>query len=130
MYTVTADVSANYRKLKVMQLKGLISIFSIRIENNQNRQSAILPTATVNYAALDLARVGSSEQAETFNKLKKIIGKNNIEDCLHLEAHIRDEHDYFVTEDHDILDRIDKLYREFPKLKIRTVNELIRELKG
>ncbi|MGA2911451.1 MAG: hypothetical protein ABSE17_02310 [Candidatus Levyibacteriota bacterium] len=128
MYTVTVDINSDSPKIRALEAKGIIKIYRIRIENNKNKQSAILPTSVLGRTVLGQMRFGSDQQTKVFNKLKKIIGINNINDCIHLEAHIRDRRDYFVTEDHDILDARTQLKEDFPELEIRTVNEIINEL--
>jgi len=128
VYTVTVDINSDSPKIRALEAKGIIKIYRIRIENNKNKQSAILPTSVLGRTVLGQMRFGSDQQTKVFNKLKKIIGINNINDCIHLEAHIRDRRDYFVTEDHDILDARTQLKEDFPELEIRTVNEIINEL--
>ena len=113
-YYVTADINADYKKLKVWENKGVITLVGIRIENNWGRKSAILPTAIIDHAKVGYAIVGSSGQEKVFETLKKIIGRHNIEDCIHLEAHIRDRYDYFATEDADILDHRETLESKKP----------------
>lgn len=127
VYTVTKDISADFRKLKVFRNKGLIKIIGIKIENNKDKFDAVLPRGVMGYTVLDSMELGSDEQAKNFEELKKIIGESNINDCIHLEAHIREGYDYFVTEDRDILDKKSELEQQFPNLKIRTTNELVRE---
>lgn len=129
MYTVTVDVNTNDQKLKILEKKGILKIYRIRIENNRNKPDAILPTSIIGHIVLGSMRFGSARQTRVFERLKKIIGVNNIKDCIHLEAHIRDGRDYFVTEDHDVLDKIILLKEEFPQLKVITVDGLIKELK-
>ena len=130
VYTVTKDISADYKKLRTLEKKSLIKIISIRFENNKNKKSAILPTAVWDHTMWNFSRWGSSEQSKVFEKLKRIIGKNNIQDCIHLEAHIRDKYDYFVTEDKDILSKRSELKNEFLDLKIKTVKELVLKIEG
>jgi len=105
MYTVTLDISASYKKLNPLEKKGIIKILGIRRENNKNRPSAILATPGFGKIRPNAKWFGSLEQTRVFNKLKKIIGIQNIEDCISLEAHIRDERDFFITEDHHYLDK-------------------------
>ncbi len=128
IYTVTKDISADYKKLKVLRDKDIIKIIGIKIENNADKFDAILPTGVMGYTALGSMKLGSDEQARNFEELKRIIGQNNINDCIHLEAHIREGYDFFVTEDRDILDKKSELEQQFPNLNIRTTNELVMEL--
>lgn len=128
VYTVTKDISADYKKLKVLRDKGLIKIIGIKIENNKDKFDAILPTGVMGYTVLGSMKLGSDQQVQNFKVLKGIIGPININDCIHLEVHIRDGYDYFVTEDHDILGKRNDLEKEFNVLKIRTVDELVKEL--
>lgn len=128
VYTVTKDISADYKKLRVLRDKGFIKIIGIKIENNKDKFDAILPTGVMGYTVLGSMKLGSDEQAKNFEELKRIIGRNNINDCIHLEAHIREGYDYFVTEDKDILDKKSELEQQFPNLKIRTTDELVGEL--
>ena len=126
--TVTKDISSDYKKLKALRNKGIIKIIGIKIENNADKFDAILPTAVLGHTALGSMKLGSDKQAKDFEELKKIIGSANIKDCIHLEAHIREGYDYFVTEDRDILDKKSALEQQFPGLEIRTTDQLIKEL--
>lgn len=128
MYTVTRDINVDLKRLKKLAKKGLIRIVNIRIENNSSINSAILPTAIFDQTLFGQSRFGSAEQSDNFEKLKRIIGLKNIKDCIHLEAHIRDKYDYFVTEDDDVLGKRLLLEKEFPGLKIRNLVELESEL--
>ncbi len=131
IFTVTKDINANYKKLKALERKGFIKVINIRLENNRGRKNAILPTATLGHTHLSemqLEVTMSSSQKSVLDKLKQIIGVNNIKDCIHLEAHIRDGYDYFVTEDTDVLDKREQLVKEFPKLQIYTTVELVKLL--
>lgn len=131
IYTVTKDISANYKKLRILEKKGIIKIIYIKIENNRTREDAKLPTAvlgTDGQAVLGSMKLGSNEQAKVLEKLKGIIDPIHLRDCMHLEAHLRDGYDYFATEDTDILDKRLMLESEFAGLKVRTPDELIAEL--
>ena len=127
-FTVTTDISADYRKLKPLEKKGVIRIISIRLENNIDRVSAILPTGVFSHPHEGVILSGSSNQRKVFNTLKDIIGNKHVKDCEWLEAHIRDKNDYFSTEDKDILKCRDELEKKFSGLRIRTVDELLKEL--
>lgn len=59
----------------------------------------------------------------TYDEIRKIIGVEHVKDAMQLEAHIRNGHDYFVTEDTDFLKKREELIREFD-VKIVTPEEL------
>jgi hypothetical protein len=124
MNTVTADISANLKKLKKLESKGLISIFQIKIETPSPRTKHILPTAVWDQTNFDECVFGSEESSNVFEKIKKIIGNHHIKDAMHLADHIRDQRDYFITEDTDILKCKEILESEFENLKIFTPHEL------
>lgn len=127
-YSITADINANLKKLKRLEQQALIEIYQIGIETPSPKTKKILPTAVSNHVVFGQAVFGSEESSITFEKIKTLVGKNNIKDAMHLSNHIRDKRDYFVTEDKDILKARQQLKQYFPGLKIRTSNELLTEL--
>lgn len=121
--TVTADISANLKKLKVLEKKRKIKIFQVKIENDTKKiKNKSFPVAVCNYTKINECVLG--DDSSDFEDLKRIIGKDKIKDCIHLENHIRNKRDFFVTEDSDFLSKKIALKNKFPKLKIVTPDEL------
>lgn len=128
-FTVTKDVSADLKKLKKLERKGLILIKQVKIENVSKKVSdQPLPNGVWGHTKWDEMKWASEDDAERFEQLKRIIGKGNIKDAIHVDTHIRDGNNYFVTEDTDILNVRKQLEQRFNGLKIRTPDELVTEL--
>src|SRR3989304_10096002 len=127
-YTITADISANQKKLRKLEFLGIIEIYQIDIETPSPKTRKVMPTGVFNHVNLDNFVLGSEEESQNFEIIKQVIGKHNIKDAMHLSDHIRDKRDFFVTEDTDILSKRSELYKKFPALKIQTTDELVREL--
>lgn len=122
--SVTRDSGANVKLLKKLEKDGLIKIHDVMMENgrvNKKVKEKILPTGVWNHSVWGEFVWGSDDSA--YDDILKIIGKNHIEDVMHLEAHIRSKQDYFVTEDRDFLDKREELKAAFP-VKIVTPTEL------
>ena len=129
VYIVTKDVSANLKKLKKLKSMGLIKITQVKIETQTAKiPNKILPTGVWKHTNWNDMIWGSKEDSGRFEKLKNILGKEHIEDAIQVSTHIREKYDYFVTEDHDILDKRLELEKTFPNLKIRNPDELEKEL--
>lgn len=128
VYTVTADISANLKKLRRLEISGLIEIYQIKIEDPSPKTKKSLPTGVWGHTKWDKCVWADGEGARSFEQIKKIIGAHNVKDAMHLGDHIRDGRDYFVTEDRDILDHRDVLQKTFPGLEIRATDELVSEV--
>jgi len=112
---ITRDSGANVRVLKKLEAEGYIEIYDVMLENGrQNRkiQSKILPTGVYGHSRFDECVYGGEEGK--YSDIKNIVGSKNIEDAMHLEAHLRNGHDIFVTEDkRDILSNRNDLEKHF-----------------
>lgn len=127
IYTVTKDISADLRKLKALEKKGVIKVYQVKIENYTKKiKNTDLSNFVFDYSLFGEGLLGSEEDAERFEKIKAIIGKDKIGDALHLDTHLREKRDYFVTEDTDFLRHRSSLEKEFKGLKIRNTEELVR----
>lgn len=128
-YRVTKDISANFKKLKVLEKKGIIKIFQVKLETPTPKIKNIdLPNTVWNHTNWNESLLGSKQDSQRFEKIKSIFGGRHIGDAIHLDTHIREKRDYFLTEDTDILKHRKMLEKTFNGLRIRTPNELIAEL--
>lgn len=128
-FSVTKDVSADLKKLKMLERAGLVKVKQVRIENVSRKiKDQPLPNGVWNHTNWDEMKWASASDAQRFEQIKQIIGKENIKDAIHVDTHIRDGNDYFVTEDNDILSVRGQLEQQFSGLKIRTPDELVSEL--
>ena len=119
---ITRDSGANLKILRSLEKKGLIEIHDVLLENRTGRVSQkILPVAVWGQTKYGEC-VWASDDCK-YDRIREIIGKNNIGDAIKLEAHIRNRFKYFITEDNDFLNRRSTLYREF-KVNILTPVEL------
>lgn len=118
---VTRDSNANLKILKRLEYYGCIEIFDVKTENNTNKVlRKVLPAGVRGvFKRGEFIRGGG----DNYTQIKKIIGEGKIHDVIKLEAHIRNRFDYFVTEDHDFLDKREEL-REILGVKIVTPQEL------
>ena len=122
---VTRDSSANVKILKELENKGYIKIYDVMLENgreNKRIKEKILPVAVWDHCCWDEAVWGGDDCV--YDEIRKILGTDHIEDAMHLEAHIRNRHDYFVTEDTDFLKKRKELHGRFG-VKIATPEELL-----
>ncbi len=122
---ITRDANANVKILKSLEKKGLLEIYDVMLENgreNKKIRNKILPDGVCNHSRCDECVVGSDEDG-IFGDIYKILGKNKLEDAMHLEAHIRNKHDYFITEDNDFLQKREMLEAKFG-VNILTPKEL------
>jgi hypothetical protein len=121
---VTMDTSADFKRLRKMQNAGLIHVENVNLENKVKRISATHLTVGILGVAKLPFRLGPYN---VFEKILSMIGKQNIQDAMILEAHINSGNDYFVTNNVD--DFIDNSKREslektFPGLRILKIDEL------
>lgn len=124
VFSITRDSGANVKALKLLESKGFIKIFDVMLENgreNKRVKDKILPIGVWGHALWGEA-VWAGDNSK-YDDIRTVIGKNNIKDAMHLEAHIRSSHDYFVTEDNDFLNKRDILAQKFG-VKIITLQEL------
>ncbi|WP_323775974.1 hypothetical protein [Leisingera sp.] len=124
--TVTCDRCANIKVLRRLELDGLIEIHAIAIEgmeDNRKVSQKHLPTAVVDspFAKIGSAVIASDENL--YFPISKAMTRDNHGDALHLEGHLRDGRDVFVTDDNDFLSRRDELEAEFG-VTIKTADEL------
>ncbi len=127
VFTVTRDSGANVKILKNLEKDSFIFIHDVMLENgreNKKVKNKVFPVAVLNHSRWNEAIISKNNDS-TYDDIRKIIGNNNIKDAMHLEAHIRNSHDYFVTEDRDFLDKRQELEKKF-SIKIVTPAELDR----
>lgn len=123
-YSVTRDSGANVKILKKLENTGLITIYDVLLENgreNKKVKNKVLPVGVWGHSKWGEA-VYSGDDCK-YSEIREIIGRENIEDAMHLEAHIRNNHDYFITEDNDFLSKREDLNKKF-NVKIMTPTEL------
>jgi hypothetical protein len=128
--TVTMDTSADFKRLKKMQDAGLIEVENVNLENSVKKIRATHLTVGILGVAKLPFRLGPYD---IYQKILSIIGSQNIQDAMILEAHIDSGNDYFVTNNVD--DFINNGKREnlenyFSGLKILRVGELENLIHG
>lgn len=119
---ITRDSGANFKLLKNLVNENYIEIFDVLTENETRKvKNKILPTAIFGYSeygACELAGAG------VYEEILEIIGKENFGDAVKLDTHIRNNFDYFVTEDNNFMKKREILEKKFG-VKIVTPNELM-----
>ena len=123
-YKITLDSSANLKLLKALEKQGYVEINNVMLENGRETKKVknkILPTLVLNHSILGESVLGGSDNI--YENIRKIIGYDHVKDAMHLEAHIRNNHDYFITEDKDFLNKREELEKKF-NIKIKTPEEL------
>lgn len=121
---ITRDSGANVKILKKLEKEGFIEIHDVMLESgreNKKVKNKVLPVGVWNHSRWGEAVWAGDDN--TYDDLREILGKDKIEDAMQLEAHIRNKFDYFVTEDHDFLDKRDTLKEKFG-VNIVTPDEL------
>jgi hypothetical protein len=112
---ITRDASANVKILKNLENEGLIEIHDVMLEGGRENKKVInkvFPIGVCNHSRWDESVWGSDDD-NTYDEIREIIGKDKIEDAMYLEAHIRNGHEYFVTEDNDFLSKRNILKEKF-----------------
>jgi len=128
--TVTMDTSADFQRLKKLQDKQLIRVEKVSIENDIKQVCTTHTTVGILGAAHLPFRLGPYDIYET---ILSIIGKQNINDAMILEAHIHSGNDYFVTNNvNDFIKngKREKLQAVFRGLRILLIGELESLLKN
>lgn len=114
VYTVTRDSGANVKILKALERDGFIKIHDVMMENgreNKKVKEKILPVGVYGHGKWgEMVWAGPDC---SYSNIRAIIGDRHIEDAIQLEAHVRNKHDFFVTEDRDFLDKRDQLETAF-----------------
>lgn len=124
MITVTKDSGANFRILRRLERQGLISICEVELENETPKiKKKIKPIGVFGQVKYGKAVFSSKESGNMYREILGIIGNAQYKDSLHLEAHIRNGFDYFVTEDNDFLGKRKELKKRF-NVQIVTPEEL------
>ena len=121
---ITRDACASVKILKKFEKEGCIEIYDVMLEGgreNKKVKRKILPLGVLDHSRWNEAVWAGDGNA--YDGLCKILGKDKIEDAMHLEAHIRNKFDYFVTEDTDFLCKREVLKKKFG-VNIVTPNEL------
>ena len=126
MLTITADVSADLKRLKNLEGKGLVEIHVVNIENHihtRKIQKKEMPIAVIGSPHAKIGNAVVAGNKNLHSEIRQILGKEHHADILHLERHYNSGRDYFVTDDNDFLAKRLEL-DEALGLKIVTVNEL------
>ncbi len=125
-FKITRDKGVDLKRLKKLEQKGLIEIFDVKIENETKKVSKkILSVGVWDHSKWNEFVWGSGNCS--YNDIRQTIGEDNIKDAMHLEAHIRNGFDYFVTNNpRDFIrnGKKESLEEQFPGLKIVTIDEL------
>ena len=125
-FKVTSDKGVDFPRLKKLKNAGLIEIFDVKIENETKEiPNKILPVMVWGHSKWGECLWGNDSCS--YDAIRKIIGKDNVKDAMHLEAHIRNRFDYFVTNNpRDFIKngKRESLEKQFAGLKIVTINEL------
>lgn len=132
MLTVTADVSANLKTLRILETKNLVEIYAVNIENHQvsskirHKEFPIMVFDSP-FGLIDQCVIAADDTS--YFRLLEVFGnqQQHHADILHLERHIESKRDIFATEDNDFLSRRSQLEAEFG-IKIMTPSELVVEL--
>ena len=114
MIKVTADSSADKSLLKRLVRDGYIKVTYVTFENGREYKSSnkILPTGV--WGKTKWGESIWAAEDNSFEAIKGLVGKNNSGDAIMLEAHLRSENEYFVTEDKDdILSKMKQLEENF-----------------
>ncbi len=122
---ITRDSSASVKILKELETAGRIKMYDVMLENgreNTKVKEKILPVAVWDHARWGEAVLAGDDC--TYDEIRQIIGSEHVKDAMQLEAHIRNQHDYFVTEDTDFLTKMETLNKKF-NVEIVTPEELV-----
>ena len=124
---ITMDSGVDLKRLKILEKDGLVEIHDVKGENFARsvrcRESAVF---ILDHSTLDGEDV-LTDNSERYEKIIQIIGRGNFQDARKLDAHIREEFDYFVTNNpRDFIynNKREKLQNSFSELKIVTIDEL------
>lgn len=120
-FKVTRDSDVDMKRLRHLKDSCGIEIFDVQIDTVSKRTEKI-PSIGV-YGLSKYGESIYSSDATVLNGIVKIIGMNNIKDAMKLEGHIRNKNDYFITQDHDFLDKRIDLEKKF-NIKILDITEL------
>ena len=102
--TVTRDSGCNVKTLKKLEARGLIQLVDVDMENgkeNKKIKNKVAPVGVWDVSNWGDGSVWGNSTDGKFDELKKIIGKQHIQDIRQLEAHVRSKNEIFVTEDKD-----------------------------
>jgi hypothetical protein len=124
--TVTLDSGADYKRMRKLEVEGLIEITMVNFENGrENKRAKVKQNPVAVWGQTNWGEsVYASEEDLVFEQLKKLLGNNHIKDCIQLEAHHTSGRDYFVSEDKDdILSRKEELEKLFG-IKVLAPEEL------
>lgn len=126
--TVTRDAGANVKKLRDLERLGLIRCHDVLLENGrENKKISRKIRPILGYPYYVYGEGVWADENCKYNAISAIIGKEKVADAMHLEAHLRYEHDVFVSEDNDFLSKRDQLKAAFG-CEIMTPDELVARL--
>jgi hypothetical protein len=125
---VTMDSGVDRKRLKKLSDNNLIKVYNVKIENGRkSKNDKVLPIGVFGECNWGECLWTSVDMCKYYNDIIKIIGKDNIKDALILDAHYRNNFDYFVTnnpKDFIYNDKRNKLENKLIGLKIVIIDEL------
>ena len=74
-------------------------------------------------------RFASRDTSDNFEEIKKIVGKDNLGDCLHFESAMFEGYDYLITDDNDLISKSQQLKDICPKLELKRLSEFKEQMK-
>lgn len=118
MLQVTCDQNADLKRLRQLEIKGLIQLYGVAIEEIKNTRrikshNKELPIAVIDseFSIIGSCVIASDETP--YLDIESVIGKQHHADVLHLERHIESKRDIFVTNDNDFLTKRHLLEEKF-----------------
>lgn len=114
------DKNVNFKELRkfIQENNICCELFGLNAEQ-QNRKIEEKPGLLILGGPTKLpARLASKGTIDNFEKIKRIIGGNNLGDCLHLESVTFENYDFLITEDNDILSKKKEIKEQFPNLEL------------
>jgi hypothetical protein len=126
---VAVDQGVNLKRLRELQREGRIQL----VQAHTLEQSFKHVSAQGKSFCLDMSTLDGPDMLVGDNRqeVERIVGKVNIADIEHVYASWLNKNNYFVTENVDDFicnSRRDALENVLPGLRIRTTEELIREI--
>ena len=129
MINILIDKNIDYKRLKELLKNSKIdsNIFGVNIET-PNKNIVERPALAVLGITKLPMRLASKDSVDVFEKIKEIIGDENLGDSIITEEAVFHNYYYFLTEDSDILNKRDIVMRSYPKIKILKLVEFEKEM--
>ena len=128
---ILVDKNVDLRKLEeFIKNKNLVcDLMTLRAENKVRRIKKKATGLIVLGGPTSLDnQLGGEDEISLFNRVKEIIGKQNLGDCLHVESAIFNNADYLITEDKDFLSKVSELSTISNKPKILNLSGFMMEI--